>query len=162
MNLWHWEWKLLLFSCQALFCSARAGGSGCKLECRRFLLKIQEHFFTVKVTEQCHRLPRQVVEWSSLETFGRQRDMVVGSLLQVSVLEQRVCWWLPSEIPSKLASLWFLNTATGQYCEWASHATARLVSPDCVNHSYSLFLCSPPFSGHVSPLPLELSFHVQR
>lgn len=73
--------QLLLLSCQTLFCSARTGGSGCKLECRKFHLNIKEHFFTVQVTKQCHRLPREIVEYSSLEIFRSHLDMVVGSLL---------------------------------------------------------------------------------
>lgn len=155
--------QLLLLSCQTLFCSARTGGSGCKLECRKFHLNIKEHFFTVQVTKQCHRLPREIVEYSSLEIFRSHLDMVVGSLLEVSVLEQGICWRWPFEIPSNLASLWFLNTTLhGQYCEWVCHVTARLASPDCAYHSYALFLCSPPFSRHLFPLPLELSIHVQR
>ncbi|KFW95368.1 hypothetical protein N336_04559, partial [Phalacrocorax carbo] len=49
-----------------------------QLKHRRFSLNIRKHFFTVRVTEHCHRLPREVVESPSLEIFKRNLDMVLG------------------------------------------------------------------------------------
>ena len=59
----------------------RTRGSGHKLKHMRFLLNIRKHFFTVRVTEHWHRLPREVVESPSLEIFKRCMDMVPGNLI---------------------------------------------------------------------------------
>ena len=44
-------------------------------------LKMRKHFFTVRVTEQWRRLPREVVESPSLETFKTHLNMVLCPLL---------------------------------------------------------------------------------
>ncbi|KFQ29195.1 hypothetical protein N332_04038, partial [Mesitornis unicolor] len=43
--------------------------NGSKLEHRRFNLKMRKSFFTVRLTGHWTRLPREVVESPSLQTF---------------------------------------------------------------------------------------------
>ncbi|KAK4825619.1 hypothetical protein QYF61_001299 [Mycteria americana] len=59
----------------------KTGGNGRKLKHRRFPLNIRKHFFTVRVTEHWHRLPRETVESPSLEILKSCLDMVLGSWL---------------------------------------------------------------------------------
>jgi len=47
--------------------SDRTRGNEHKWKHRRFLLNIRKHFFIVRVTKHCHRLPREVVGSPSLD-----------------------------------------------------------------------------------------------
>lgn len=53
-------------------------------------LNIRKHFFTVRVAEHWHRLPREVTESPSLEILKINLDMDVGNQLWVALLELRV------------------------------------------------------------------------
>jgi len=68
--------------------TARTRGSGHTLELRRFPLNIRKHFFTVRVAEHWHRLPRKVVESPFLEILKSHVDTGLGNLLYVALLEQ--------------------------------------------------------------------------
>ena len=46
---------------------------------RRVLLNIRKHFFTGRVTEHWHRLPREVAETSSLEILKSWLGMVLDN-----------------------------------------------------------------------------------
>lgn len=52
-----------------------------KLKHRRVPLNIRKHFLTVRVTEPWHRLPREVVESSSLKILKSHLDLVLGTWL---------------------------------------------------------------------------------
>ncbi|KFP24620.1 hypothetical protein N325_01144, partial [Colius striatus] len=81
-------YKYLRGGCQevgtSLFCivaSNRTRGNGKKPEHKKFHLNIRKNFFTLRVTEPCHRLPREFVESPSLEVFKTFLDMFLCNLI---------------------------------------------------------------------------------
>jgi len=62
------------------WCTVRRG-NGHKQKHKRFLLNIRKHFFSVRVTEQWHGLPGELVKSPSLEIFQSHLEMVLGSQL---------------------------------------------------------------------------------
>jgi len=61
--------------------SNRTRASGHKLRHRKFRLNMRKYFFILRMTEPWNRLPREVVESHSLETFKTRLDAVLCSLL---------------------------------------------------------------------------------
>lgn len=66
-------------------------------------LETKKHLFTVRVTERCHRLSREVTESSFLEVFKSHLVIVLGSLLLVTLLEQRSFTRWPPQVPFRIS-----------------------------------------------------------
>ncbi|KFW68818.1 hypothetical protein AS28_04290, partial [Pygoscelis adeliae] len=55
--------------------------NGFKLKGDRFRLDIRKKFFTLRVVKDWHRLPREVVDAPSLETFKARLDGALSNLV---------------------------------------------------------------------------------
>jgi len=62
-------------------CCNRTRGNGFKLREGRFTLDIRKNYFTVRLVRHRHRLPKEVVDASSLETFKIRLDRTLSNLV---------------------------------------------------------------------------------
>ncbi|KFW00808.1 hypothetical protein N327_00603, partial [Fulmarus glacialis] len=62
-------------------CCNRTRGNGFKLKESRLRLDIKKKFFTMRVVKHWHRLPREVVDATSLETFKVRLDGALSNLI---------------------------------------------------------------------------------
>ena len=66
-------------------CSGRRRDNGFKPKGGRFKLDIRKTFFTMRVVKPWPRLPREVVDAPSLETFKARLDGALSNMIQVKV-----------------------------------------------------------------------------
>jgi len=62
-------------------CGDRTRSNGFKLNEGRFRLAIRKFFFTMRVEKHWHRLPREVVDAPSLETFKARLDGALSNVI---------------------------------------------------------------------------------
>ena len=62
-------------------CCDRIRGDGFKVEEGRFRLAIRKTFFALRVVEHWHRLPREVADAPSLETFKVRLDGALSNVI---------------------------------------------------------------------------------
>ena len=62
-------------------CYNRTRGNGFKSKEERFRLDMRKKFFTMRVVKPCPRLPGEVVDAPSLETFQAGLDRALSNLI---------------------------------------------------------------------------------
>jgi len=73
--------NILMVGVKRMGPSDRTRGNGHKLKHRKVQLKMRKNFFTLRVTEHWNWLPKEAVDYPSLEIFKTHLDEVLYSLL---------------------------------------------------------------------------------
>jgi len=66
-------------------CCDRTRGNGFKLKDGTFRLSIKKICFTVRVVKHWHRLPREVIDAPSLETFKIRLERSLSNLIELKM-----------------------------------------------------------------------------
>ena len=104
--------------------SDRTRGNGHKLKQRKFQLNLRKNFFPLRVTEPWPRLPREAVESPSLEIFQPRLDLVLCSLLWVTLLGQGVGLGDPQRALPTPAMLGFCDSVISAIVFYSPSITA--------------------------------------
>ncbi|KAK4811729.1 hypothetical protein QYF61_005297 [Mycteria americana] len=82
---WGLQQPCLVTDFFSMACCNRTKGNGFKLEEGRFRLDIRKTFFRMSVVKHWRRLPREVVDAPSLETFQGRLDGAPSNLIYLNM-----------------------------------------------------------------------------
>ena len=127
--------------------SDRTRGNGFKLKQGRFRLDIRKKFFTMRVVKPWHRLPREMGDAPSLETFRVRSDGALSSLtqLKMSLLPAGGLDWMACKGPFQPKPVYDSKTIPGGQNQLASDRLDPQTAHGLSTHQQGFFpLCKVP------------------